>query len=211
VKLDPDKPIAGQSPRVLREFCQVFYYNLFSRESVSGFFGKDITTRLRKARIIKPSSEVSGYYVLAAFGSRLGQHSFKPRIRRATAERLVAAMLVRAEAINADPDLLYWIDAIHAFGSFIKDTPDLGDVDLIVDWARRPLPEGMRGYSDWCRARAEACGKDDYRYGDWGLIEVCRRLQAKSSYLSLKGPEQHEKLRKSDPVKIIYSRSSHAI
>lgn len=206
MKLNPDKLIAGQSPRKLREFCRGCYYNLFGRAAVSGFFGKDITSRLLKARIIKPSTEVDGYFVLAALGSRLANHSFKPRIKRATAERLVAAMLVRAETINADPDLLCWVHAIYAFGSFIKDTPDLGDVDLIVDLARRPLPEGMRDYSEWCRARATICGKDDYAFFDWGATEVRRRLKAKSGYLALVGPEQHKQLRKADPVKMIYMR-----
>lgn len=42
-------------------------------------------------------------------------------------------MLARAEAINADEELLTWINRIVLYGSYLGKTPDLGDIDVGVE------------------------------------------------------------------------------
>lgn len=56
--------------------------------------------------------------------------SFAPRINRAKADKVVAALIERANAINARTDLAYHVVLIHVFGSYLTDTDDLGDVDI---------------------------------------------------------------------------------
>lgn len=69
------------------------------------------------------------------------------RIDRATAERMVAELLDRADAMNADPDEFYRVIEIWAYGSYVKGAADLGadlgDVDLIAA-LRHGGPEAYR-------------------------------------------------------------------
>src|SRR6266404_5700735 len=58
-------------------------------------------------------------------------------IRRSTAERLVSEFLQRVEEVNDDPNLLYWVDEVVVFGSFLTESETLGDVDLAVMYTRR--------------------------------------------------------------------------
>jgi hypothetical protein len=52
---------------------------------------------------------------------------------RAKGERLLAELIARAEAYNADPDGLAWVDVIELDGS-LADEPrgSVGDVDVHV-------------------------------------------------------------------------------
>jgi hypothetical protein len=201
--------LAGQTPRKIRDFCRTFHWHIFSEESIAHFFGKDITTELRKARLIKPSPEIPGRFVLSALGFRWSNVLFLPRFDRAKADRMVADMLARAAQINSDPDLVYWVDELHAFGSYATDTDDLGDIDLIIHWGRRPVPARFEDVNEWIRERARLAGKDDYKFSNWARTEVWRRLRARNPYLSFYGPEQREQLKKKkcDVIKCIYSRA----
>ena len=202
MKINRNKLIAGQTADKIRAFCRQAYFPSFSAEFVAHFFGKDITTELRKARLIKPSTETKGAYMLAAEGTRWVQALFLPRISRPKAERMVTDMLARAELINSDPDLVYSVHEIHAFGSYVTRATDLGDVDLIIHWGRRPLPAGFDDYSDWVRERAYRAGKDGFYVYDYAMDEVRQRLRARNPYLSFHDQRQHEKLRK--PAKRIF-------
>jgi hypothetical protein len=208
MKVDLTKLIAGQSPRKMRDFCRTFHSHIFTSESIAHFFGKDITADLRKARLIKPSTELRGRFTLAAKGARWSNVLFLPRFKRLKADRMVADMLARARSINSNSSLLYWVDEIHAFGGYVK-TPmpsDLGDIDLIIYWKRKPVPRWYEDYREWCRERARRAGKDDFHFYDYGLTEVRRLLRARNAYLSFHDPEQRKHLKKDAVINLIYSR-----
>ena len=63
---------------------------------------------------------------------------FVPRINRAKAEKLLADFLQCVEEVNAHPDLPHWVTEVRAFGSYLNDSDNLGEIDLAIKKERRP-------------------------------------------------------------------------
>src|SRR5258708_40368407 len=59
------------------------------------------------------------------------------RLKRATAERLLAELVDRARLYNEDVSRLLTIQRIRVFGSFLTNSPTLGDIDISVDFHRK--------------------------------------------------------------------------
>gem|GEM_PF-2234731 len=72
------------------------------------------------------------FYQLTIKGHALRMTTARKRIKRATADRLVKEFLKRVNEVNANPDVMFWIDEVIAFGSFVDESPTLSDVDLAV-------------------------------------------------------------------------------
>lgn len=82
-------------------------------------------------------------------GNALAMASFGRPIKRKTAERLVAEMLVRAGAYNADPGKLCYVERLRVFGSYLDpNITTLGDVDVeLVLGNRVSDPEVILDYA----------------------------------------------------------------
>jgi predicted nucleotidyltransferase len=75
-------------------------------------------------------------------GGALAQASFGKPIKRATAERHLAAVLDRVHQFNADPAKLMTITQLTVFGSYLDPAVDmLGDLDLAITCAHREAGE----------------------------------------------------------------------
>jgi hypothetical protein len=59
-------------------------------------------------------------------------------MKRATAETMLAAVIERAKAINRNPELLCSVRELRVFGSYLTDSPSLGDLDIAYRLVRRP-------------------------------------------------------------------------
>jgi hypothetical protein len=129
---------AGQPFRKVRDFLRA-KPDLLTRKAVVEHFGVDITDELKAKGLIEPAVSKGGetispdWYQVSSLGFRLSNVRLLPRIPRAKAEEIVADMLARARTINDTPGLLFWISKITAFGSFITDAEDVGDIDLSVE------------------------------------------------------------------------------
>ena len=148
-------------------------------------------------------------YELTTKGRALAMASAKP-IRRSTAERLVSDFLQRVEEVNNDANLLYWIDEVVVFGSFLTESEVLGDVDLGLLYTPR-----IEGETDWrarCDARVEqarANGRNFRLYMDeflWPMHEILLRLRKRSGSLSLHDLESHRTFIEALPHRHIYLR-----
>src|SRR5262249_7525866 len=127
-----------------------------------------------------------------------------PRITRAKADAIVANMLARARVINADTNLLFQIDRIIAFGSFITDAEELGDIDLVVQVSPR-----IARYSGWVSNVVEPYLKKwGQRSDDWWWPErqVKHMLKGRNRYLQLASPDAVEEL--GAPTKLLFERES---
>ncbi len=82
-------------------------------------------------------------YAITLNGGSLSSAKLLKPINRAKADELIKELLARVEAVNADPELLETVTRVSAFGSYITDRPDLGDIDLVVDRIRRGPPNGL--------------------------------------------------------------------
>ncbi|WP_024518121.1 hypothetical protein [Bradyrhizobium sp. Tv2a-2] len=120
-------------------------------------------------------------YQTSVNGQRLAAANLTPRFDRAKADKEVAALIARANEINRRDELVFFIHKITAFGSYLTDGNDLGDIDLVVEVAPR-----REQHIDEAHYRADNSGKTlgfmaRLNYGD---SEVLRLLRARKSRLS---------------------------
>jgi hypothetical protein len=152
------------------------------------------------------TKQFAPFYEVTDEGSRVGHTVWSKRLPRAKAEQMVKEMIERADEINANPELLAWVNRIRAFGSYITDAADLGDIDLVIDTERR-TPDG-ESFVKASQKRARASGKsmqwfETLVYGD---TEVRRLLRARNRYLSFHGESDLEKF--SIEGRVIYERKA---
>jgi len=131
---------------------------------------------------------------VTAKGAGLATAMFIKRISRAKADEIVRDMLDRADGINANPDYVYRIADISAFGSYVTDAPELGDLDLVVTLA---FKKEKGGIVEANMARAAASGRQSLSYFErqyFGEIEVQRALKARSPYITFASKATVEEL-----------------
>jgi hypothetical protein len=127
-------------------------------------------------------------------GNALALTDLVPRMNRAKAEKLLSGVLERVAAINACADLLHWVIEVRVFGSYLKDTDDLGDIDVAIKLERRPVKKnGNRPWTDACLEMAHRSGKTFGSYLDkltYPDTLVRRMIKNRSSYISLHGTDE---------------------
>ena len=124
-------------------------------------------------------------YRVSRTGVTLAAAVLTKRLDRAKAKTIVAALLDRADTINADPDLTHRIAAIEAFGSYVTDTNDIGDIDIVVtlEFKKEKGDIVAASISRW-----RATGPSNLSYVEkacFGQIEVTRKLRARNPYIGI--------------------------
>ena len=154
--------------------------------------------------ICKDKQDRGPWYEGTDAAVRLANALMIKRITRGKADHYVAELLQRADDINANPDLLYRVKRITAFGSYITDAADLGDIDIAVELENK-VPAGQRSEAN--RARAAASGRKNLSWNDqltFGEREVKRLLKGRNPYVSLILYSDFQRL--NTPAKVIYPR-----
>jgi hypothetical protein len=148
----------------------------------------------------------AGDYDCTYAGRSLALASLLKPISRATADEIVADLVDRARAINANPDLLAWVKQLRVFGSYITTSDDLGDIDVAYELERR-IDDGKQ----WVAAserHAKAAGKQikfphTLNYGD---REVELLLKNRERRLSFHAVSELEELKAES--RVIYAREA---
>ncbi|MFX1822324.1 hypothetical protein PV768_21350 [Pseudarthrobacter sp. CC4] len=116
-------------------------------------------------------------------GNALAMAGFGKPIRRKTADRLVAGLVERAHAYNADPGKPLFIGTLRVFGSYLRPGIDpLGDVDIELPYGRRVT--ARQALSDYTRATGRSFGT----YFDqlmWPQTELVRHLKKRSAFVNI--------------------------
>ena len=122
-------------------------------------------------------------YQTSEKGRRLVAANLTPRFDRARADSEVAALIARAKEINARDELVFFVHKITAFGSYLTNSNDLGDIDLVVELAPRRLG---KKHTDESHYRARNSGKtlDFMASLTYGSSEVVQLLRARKPRLS---------------------------
>lgn len=133
-------------------------------------------------------------------GNALAMASFGKPISRKTADRLVAGLLERARAYNADPAKPHFINTLSVFGSYLDPKADtLGDIDVELTYGRRIAdPKQVLDYS-------RSSGRSFPTYMDqllWPLTELVRHLKNRSAFINI---TTEDIARITEQAKIIYS------
>jgi len=133
------------------------------------------------------------FYKQGKAAPRLCNVRFIKRIDRTKADQLVAEIVRRAKEINARPELAMTVEEIRAFGSYITDRTDLGDIDLAVRFERKP----GKDFVAWNIERANASGRQSLNFFQqitYGETEVFRLLKGRSPYIALHYAHDLEKI-----------------
>jgi predicted nucleotidyltransferase len=75
--------------------------------------------------------------IVSDLGIQLRNAKFVRRISRLQAEALVVGLLERVEMVNQRDELTHRVTTVRAFGSYVGDQTDLGDVDLAIQYTPR--------------------------------------------------------------------------
>jgi len=213
VNIDPTNRIGGAPVVKVRDALRRFRYSSFGPDGLAAYLvgtggAAEVMAGLLEAGYVEPTD--GGRHVeLTQAGVRFTNASARPPVRRAVAERHLAAFLERVEAVNADDDLLYVVERVTLFGSMLDPSAaKVSDVDLCVELRPR-YPEDHSARS---RARVEAAAAGGRRFPNlteqlfWPQREVELVLKARSPVLSVGiGPEDTV-IPEGEPRRAIYQR-----
>lgn len=140
-------------------------------------------------------------------GRRFGIATADPPITRQKADVLLKELIARAEVVNSDPALLYLVETIKVFGSFLSGKPVLSDLDVAVKLTRKAEgDEFMKKNKERIRLAFEN-GRRFSNYTEeiyWPYREVMLMLKTKKKGLSLHDEENDEILKKTGS-KLVYA------
>lgn len=200
MRISKDMTIAGASAVKLRDAFRWYEGSFWSAESLAARLGVEnsegcaLAARLLDEGYVEVKQVHEGvtYFVATLKGGALALASAAKPITRATAERLVAHVICTAGMINGNASYLYRVSKLSAFGSYLTDSPTLGDVDLVVELTPRAAsgecdPEAIMEYA----GKAELEGKRFSSFFErlaWPTEEVVRILKGSSKAISIHDP-----------------------
>jgi hypothetical protein len=115
------------------------------------------------------------------------------RYKRATANRVLADVIRRIQAVNEDDRYAFRVKGVRLFGSMLTDASQVGDIDLAVKLVPR--------YDDWERQNALCWSRRESKHfssledkGYWPYVEVLRAVKSRSPLVSLHAWDAPERL-----------------
>jgi predicted nucleotidyltransferase len=162
------------------------------RVEITKWFERDLADALVEKELLEETSPAQ--YRVTELGNRLAPQSLAPRITREKADKIVTDFLERVRKVNADPEAVRYVIKVIAFGSYIRDTDDLGDIDLVVMTAPRAMSREER-------RRRFAALKAKFGEDHWPGTDLKKRLRNRNRYLSFH-PELD--LRDGDDRRVIF-------
>lgn len=110
-------------------------------EHLLGIMAASGLIRIAKIAYSKEATEHDYSFSLTSTGRGLYAADKRKRMSRTQADKLVEQVLEAARNINADPSQHFDIAQLSLYGSYLSDTPDLGDLDVAFEMKRRQFPE----------------------------------------------------------------------
>ncbi|MEO8415343.1 MAG: hypothetical protein ABI472_16910, partial [Ginsengibacter sp.] len=108
-------------------------------------------------------------------GRRLGVTRANPPITRAKADLLLAELLERVNMVNNDPGLVYMVENVKVFGSYLSKMEILGDIDVAIKLEKKVTGEEFKSKSE---ARIRLALKNGRTFSDFldKLYWPCREV-----------------------------------
>jgi hypothetical protein len=182
-KANPRMPVSIRSGRYEREeMCDIWEFKF---ALVKATEAKLVFAALLAEGYLEPHEPEHSFdkakYQTSQKGRQLAAANLTRRFDRAKADNEVAALIARANEINTRDELVFFVHKITAFGSYLTDSSDLGDIDLVVEVATR-----REKHTDESHYRADNSGKTlDFMASLYhGQNEVLQLLRARKPRLS---------------------------
>lgn len=121
-------------------------------------------------------------------GRRLGIATANPAITRQKADGLLNEIIEKAKHINATKELVYYVESIKVFGSYLSEKELLGDIDVAVKLSKRYEGDTFR---QQIQKRIDLAFQNGRRFANiidrycWPHREVMLLLKSKKKGLSL--------------------------
>jgi hypothetical protein len=189
LRLKSDDLIAGVPARQLRDLLSFYHTGLrvegvAHRLKIEQGRAAEIIQALVDEEFLEPADSM-GWHGQTAKGAAVQNARFIKPMPRARAEALLTETIERCRAANDNEDFVFYVAKLHVFGSHLSDSPDLGDLDLVVEVEQRP---GVNSIVEASKARFQASGRTARSYPEelmYGRREVMRFVKGRSPYLSL--------------------------
>jgi len=214
--LNPKSKLYGQPAIMVRDFLrEVIGMGIFDTEDLFGWLqcssaeAHAVVAGLLADAYIEPTTPMGSVsrYCLTVKGTQLGLASFAPRLKRAAAEQLLAAVIARAADTEAQRPFVFQVTKIALFGSMLGDAAFVPELDFAM--------KVRSAFTDETLAAAEQRRIDLAAHGGkrfqsmvhliaWPRYEVAEYLKGRARYVKFHSFSELDEL--GCPFKIVYER-----
>lgn len=134
-------------------------------------------------------------------GRRFGVSAANPAITRQKADGLLNDLIERVKQVNATKELVYYVERIKVFGSYLSDKELLGDIDVALKLSKRFEGDTLIQQK---QKRIELAIKQGRNFRDWNEQfdwphrEVMLLLKTKKKGLSLHDEDFDDVVKKTE-------------
>ena len=188
MRLEKNQLIAGVPARDVRRFMRRaagFIIRPRTVTHVLGFPEEDARRLLRKFEFEGLVTPTDDHWEATAKGHALAMATAAPPLKRQTAEKLLAEVIMRAHAINSDSRWAYRVASLLVFGSVVAGKERPNDVDIGCKLVQRFSGERQKELED--KRRGLRCRRfaNITEWAAWPKLEVLKHLKSRSRGLSI--------------------------
>jgi hypothetical protein len=170
MRIRSDELVAGFPAKQIRELLRQNdqYLSAIHVGKVLGLRGKKalrlLETLERRGFIEKSDtdSDATQYWKLTLPGSSLSKALFSAPVSRKNAEKKLIEFMKRVHQVNDDGRFLYRVRKVVVFGSFLTESPIVGDLDIAIDL--EPKEPNAKKHSDLIQDRADETARNGKRF-----------------------------------------------
>ena len=161
-----------------------------------------ILDQMIKEEYFERDKKDKNYLNIKTKANAIRNAKFIKPITKVVAEKYVQELIERAKNINEDEYFIVYVDKIYAFGSYISDSNDCGDIDLVVELKNKQ----DFSVDELNKINHQRCppGKGIFEQLTWASnIEPLRFLKNKNKYLGFHEKQDSESVA---TLKLIWER-----
>ena len=213
MRIKSSETIAGQPTLAMRKFLKGMQGYIGTAETIAEHFkvnnitANQIMQDLLKEEYIETHRDIE-HWQNTIKGNALANATARKPINRKTADRLLKEFLERVREVN-DGNYAYRVKQVIIFGSYLSDSPTLGDIDLSLVLEKRYNNAEQNNKLEKERINAaHQRGKTFKTYLEqlfWPHEEVLKYLKNRSPSISLHEEENEKVL---IPSKILFDNTN---
>jgi predicted nucleotidyltransferase len=170
MRIRSDELVAGFPAKLIRELLRQNdqYLSVIHVGKVLGLKGKKalrLLETLERQGFIKKNftdSDATQYWRLTLQGSALSKALFSAPVSRRNAEKKLSELMDRVHQVNSTARFLYRVRKVVIFGSFLSESPTVGDLDIAIDL--EPKEPNAKKHSDLMQDRADEAARNGKRF-----------------------------------------------
>ena len=150
----------------------------------------------------------NGYFRMTTKGAALAQANAGKSTRREVAERRLEEFLQRVSQVNEEARFLHKVTKVVLFGSMLKSSPVVNDIDLAIKTMRKE--NDFEKYDSLCEDHSQDAEDNGKKFRSWferqfwAEQEVWDFLRNRSRLISLLEYDRNEPIVLSGPHKVLF-------